>query len=59
MNEPEYTEIRDNRIRGKICELMSEMLDNPDESGIYQTSRFMWEMETFILNEIAQTVQSG
>ncbi len=47
----DYTEIRDDRIRGKICALMSEMLDNPDESGIYQTSKFMWEMETFIINE--------
>jgi len=46
-----YTEIRDERIRGKICELMSEMLDNPDEHGIYPTSRFMSEMEVFILSE--------
>lgn len=49
---PDYTEIRDDRVRSKICELMSEMLDNPDEHGIYPTSRFMWEMETFILAEI-------
>ena len=47
----DYTEIRDDRIRSKICTLMSEMLDNPDESGIYPTSKFMWEMETFILDE--------
>ena len=40
----DYTEIRDDRIRGKICTLMSEMLDNP-------TSKFMWEMETFIIDE--------
>lgn len=49
MCEPDYTEIRDDKIRGKICELMSEMLDNPDEHGIFPTSRFMWKMETFIL----------
>jgi hypothetical protein len=49
--EPDYTEIRDDRIRTKICELMSEMLDNPDEHDIYPTSRFMWKMETFILAE--------
>lgn len=30
---------------------MSEMLDNPDEHGIYPTSKFMWEMETLILAE--------
>lgn len=49
MGEQDYTEIRDEVVRGKICELMSEMLDNPDEYGIFPTSRFMWEMETFIL----------
>lgn len=47
--EPDYTEIRDQEIRGKICELMSEMLDNPDEYGIYPTSKFMWEMENYCL----------
>ena len=47
----DYTEIRDDRIRSKICTLMSKMLDNPDKDGIYPTSKFMWEMETFILNE--------
>lgn len=47
----DYTEIRDDRIRSKICTLMSEMLDNPDKDGLYQTSKFMWEMETFILAE--------
>ncbi len=47
----DYTEIRDGRIRTEICRLMSEMLDNPNEHGIYPTSKFMWEMETFILKE--------
>lgn len=46
----DYTDIRDPVIRNKICELMSEMLDNPDQSGIYPTSRFMWKMETYILD---------
>jgi len=50
----DYTEIRDDRIRTVICDLMSEMLDNPDEYGIYPTSRFMWKMENFILEEIEQ-----
>lgn len=49
--EQDYTEIRDSRIRGVICELMSEMLDNPDEYGIYPTAQFMWKMESFILAE--------
>jgi len=46
----DYTEIRDEKLRSKICELMSEMLDNPDRYGIYPTSRFMWKMETYILD---------
>ena len=50
--EPDYTEIRDDRIRSKICELMSEMLDNPGKHGIYPTGRFMWKMENFILEEL-------
>ena len=50
--EYDYTQIRDSRIRGIICALMSEMLDNPAENGIYPTSKFMWQMETFILSEV-------
>ena len=52
MSEIDYTEIRDNKIRTKICDLMSAMLDNPDENGIYPTSKFMWHMETYILVKI-------
>jgi len=44
-----YTIIKNHRIRTKICELMSEMLDNPDEHGIYPTSEFMSKMEDFCL----------
>ncbi len=49
MSKIDYTEIRDDKIRSKICELMSEMLDNPDKDEIYPTSRFMWKMETYVL----------
>lgn len=49
--EPDYTIIKDNRIRTKICELMSEMFDNPDKYGIYPTSKFMSKMEDFVLEE--------
>ena len=42
-------EIKNQRIRTKICDLMSDMLDNPDEDGIYPTSKFMSEMEEFCL----------
>ena len=47
----DYTDIRDDRIRSEICDIMSEMLDNPLECGLYRTSKFMWKMETFILAE--------
>ena len=50
--ETDYTEIADDEIRTKICDLMSEMLDNPDEHGIYPTSKFMWKMEQYILAKI-------
>ncbi|MCP3683895.1 MAG: hypothetical protein GY861_14525 [bacterium] len=45
----EYTKIKNDRMRTKICKLMSEMLDDPDAGGIYQTSRFMSKMESFCL----------
>lgn len=47
--EIDYTEVRDVNIRSKICDLMSKMLDNPDVNGIYPTSKFMWEMESYCL----------
>ena len=47
--EPDYTEIKDQEVRGEICKFMSEMLDDPDKHGIYPTSRFMWKMERYIL----------
>jgi len=45
----DYTIIKNQRIRKKICDLMSNMLDNPDDSGIYPTSEFMSKMEDFCL----------
>lgn len=48
-DEPDYTEILDDLIRTEICKLLSEMLDHPDEHGLYPTSKFMWKMETYIL----------
>jgi len=50
----DYTEITDHRVRAKICEIISEMLDNPDEHGIFPTSRAMWKLESFILAENAR-----
>jgi len=35
-------------IRTAICGLMSEMLDNPDEYGIYPTTKFMDGMEAYL-----------
>lgn len=51
LNDPKWTVIQDDRIRGVICDLMFEMLDNPDKNGIYPTSRFMSKMEQFVLDE--------
>ena len=48
------SEIQDDRVRSVVCELMSEMLDNPDTCGIYPTSEFMWRTEQFILNAISE-----
>jgi len=45
----DYTKIKNGRIRSKICELMSAMLDNPDKYGIYPTSEFMSKMEDYCL----------
>lgn len=52
----DYTLIKNDRIRTKICDLMSEMLDNPDEHGLYQTSRFMSKMEDFIIAEMTKPI---
>ena len=37
--------------RTKICEIISKMLDNPDESGIYPTSTAYTELEHYIEQE--------
>ena len=34
--------------RSKICDIISEMLDNPDESGIYRTTRAYNKLEAFV-----------
>lgn len=34
--------------RSKICEIISEMLDNPDENGIYPTSTAYTKLEHYI-----------
>lgn len=55
MTGPDYTEIQDSDMRSAICKLMSEMLDNPNEHGIYQTSRFMWKMEQYWIKRFGDT----
>jgi len=44
-----YTKIKNKKIRTEIYKLMSDMLDNPDETGIYPTAKFMSEMEDYCL----------
>jgi len=39
------------RIRTEICNSISEMLDNPDENGIYPTTKCYDRLEAFILSE--------
>ncbi len=36
------------RDRTKICKIISEMLDNPDENGIYPTSTAYTKLELYI-----------
>lgn len=45
---PDYTVIKNERIRAKIHKLMSNMLDHP-QGGIYPTSEFMSKMEDYCL----------
>ena len=49
----DYTIIKNDKIRSKICKLMSAMLDNPDDSGIYPTSEFMSKMEDYCISLLA------
>jgi hypothetical protein len=35
-------------VRGEVCKIISEMLDNPDEYGIYPTTRCYDKLESFI-----------
>ena len=43
---------QDNKIdiRGEICKIISEMLDNPDKHEIYPTGKCYDQMEQFINN---------
>ena len=34
--------------RGMICKIISDMLDNPDEYGIYPTSKAYNELERYV-----------
>ena len=44
--------IKSNELRDKICEIISEMLDNPDEVGIYETTRCFIRLEDLYKQEI-------
>lgn len=37
--------------RTEICKIISEMLDNPDKHGIYQTTRAYDKLEEYIKQE--------
>jgi len=40
-----------NRDRTAICAIISQMLDNPDEQGIYPTTRTFDELEALVHDE--------
>ena len=40
-------------LRTAICRIMSDMLDNPDENGIYETGRFMDRIEALLVAMMA------
>ncbi len=42
--------------RTEICKIISEMLDNPDEHGIYQTSTAYTKLEHYIQQERTQAI---
>jgi len=42
--------------RSKICEIISEMLDNPDESGIYPTTAAYNKLEQLISDVRSEAV---
>ena len=37
------------KIRKDVCDIISEMLDNPDEHGIYPTGRCYDRLESYII----------
>lgn len=39
------------RDRTKICKIISKMLDNPDEHGLYPTGTAYTELELYIIKE--------
>lgn len=43
-----------NDLRGAIVSLTSRMLDNPDKSGIYSTTKFYDDLEQFIRSSFAE-----
>ena len=42
--------------RTAICEIISEMLDNPDECGIYPTSECFDQLEKYVEEERAKAM---
>ncbi len=42
--------------RAKICEIISEMLDNPDDAGIYPTSTAYKKLAEYIQHERLQAL---
>lgn len=45
-------EIKRGGYRKEICDAISEMLDNPDDCGIYPTTKCYDRLETFIQTQV-------
>jgi len=54
MGDIDYTEVRDEDLRGKICDLILEMLER--KNGF--ADKFLWQMETLVLDKLDQQLKS-
>jgi len=55
--EPEEPVKRD--YRGKICAIVSDMLDNPNEHGIYPTTKCYDALEKLVLEARADAIKDA
>lgn len=49
--------IGENDNRGKICFIVSDMLDHPDSCGIYQTTKCFDQLERLLAEQRKRTIE--